>query len=221
MPVSAGSLLHNISIVSADVIATTITRRTLALTGARIVEFQSPQLLLHALPLPSPGALLVDLFLPEMSGLELLKRVRIEGCYQPVIFNATHIDLETLSKLFNRGAFAFIKRPYQPLELTEVVQRALALDQATAPYHRRARHYYHCFSRLSPQERKITSLLGEGQSARAIAEELAMSPRTIENHRVRILRKFEVKSVIELVEARTAYRLLRAQGITQGELEAA
>ncbi len=204
--------VQQLYLVNADQIGSSVTERMLASARITTHVFDSPLQLLRRLPLPAPACLLIDFLLPDMNGLQLLERLRRSDCLHPVIIASTRNEPEWVIAAMNRGAFGVLKRPYQALELIDMVQRAFNQDQAIYPYIAEAMAYRRRREQLSRRESDILSFLELGLTARAIGEKLGLSFRTVENHRGRIFAKLNIATGVQLVRCVTILNVLRAQG---------
>lgn len=213
-PGPAGSTrLQQVFIVNRDTVANSITRRMLADVEIQSREFLTPSDVLHALPLPSPSCFLIDFLLPEMNGLQLMQLLRRADAHQPCVFTSTRFDPDLVVLAMNRGALGFVKKPFQQIELLEVVQRALNRDHAVHNFIAAAMSYRDKRAALSPRERQILELLELGQPASDVGQFLRISPRTVENHRAQILQKLDVPNSIQLMRRVTMLNVLRASGL--------
>lgn len=213
--VPIGSHMHQVHVVSHDRVANTVTRQILSSAQIPSFEYGSPSQLIQALPLNSPACFLVDFMLPEMNGLQLMDKLRRSNHFHPCIFLSSRIEPELIVLAMNKGAFGFVKKPFKPIELVDVVQRALNLDQSLSPHIEDAIEYRECRQNLTKKEQLILSLLEIGKTARNIGMELNLSYRTVENHRARIFKKLEINQGSQLIKKVTTLNLLRAQGIIE------
>lgn len=198
--------------VNPDLVSSSVTARILASVQIPCHNFLSPMDLLNELPLPSSACFIFDFALPEMNGLQLMERLRRSDCFHPVIFAAARSDPELIITAMNRGAYGFLKRPLNNLEIIDMVQRALILDRSLSPYIRSALDYRKRRLSLSKRELIILGLLELGKSAREVGGELNLSVRTVENHRARIYQKLNIRLGVQLAERVTSLNLLRANG---------
>ncbi|SHK30742.1 two component transcriptional regulator, LuxR family [Roseomonas rosea] len=165
---------------------------------------------LAALPgLAEPGCVLTDVRMPDMDGMELLRRLR-EGVFRrPVIVMTAHGDVSMAVRAMKDGAFDFIEKPFSDEALFAIVKAALALpphEEAPAgelpaegtlrPEVSRA---VALIATLSPREREVLDLAMEGKPSKIIAHELGISPRTVEVHRLRLMARLGVGSLAEAV----------------------
>ena len=145
--------------------------------------------------------ILMDIRMPEMSGIELFDRLRALQCRLPVIFLTGHGDVPMAVQALKDGAFDFIEKPFTPERLEGIVAAALAskpalrmlLDMKDAES---------TMSRLTPRQAEIVDLIAEGLTSKEIALRLGMSFRTVDTHRARIMEKLKVNSLAELLQLR-------------------
>jgi two-component system CheB/CheR fusion protein len=139
---------------------------------------------------PGPGAcLLVDAWLPGMSGIELIERLRAAGDQAPAIVITGRSDVPMAVRAMKAGASDFIEKPVREAELLASVARALeqSRDEAARGAWRAdaARHV----ASLTPRQREIMARVLEGQPSKNIAADLGISRRTVESHRASIMTK--------------------------------
>ncbi|MBP0443663.1 response regulator [Roseomonas sp. SSH11] len=164
---------------------------------------------LAALPaLPEPGCVLTDVRMPDMDGMELLRRLREQGFRRPVIVMTAHGDVSMAVRAMKDGAFDFIEKPFDDEALFAIIRAALALaggearpggaapQEALRPEMAEAAAL---IATLSPREREVLDLAMEGKPSKLIAHELGISPRTVEVHRLRLMARLGVGSLAEAV----------------------
>ena len=205
-------IIPTVYTVNPDPVSSSVAERTLASVQIPCHNFLSPLDLLNELPLPSSACFIFDFVLPEVNGLQLMDKLRRSDCFHPVIFAAARSDPDLIVTAMNRGAFGFLKRPFNSMEVIDMVQRALIMDQSLLPYIRSALDYRHRRHSLSKRELTILGFLERGKSAREVGTELNLSVRTVENHRTRIFQKLNIRQGAQLIERVTSLNLLRANG---------
>ena len=144
-----------------------------------------------------PGCIISDVRMPEITGLELLRRLRDQKIDWPVIVMTGQGDVTLAVELIKAGALDFIEKPYHHEELLGAVRSAV-MDSSDAREEEKA-EVRKRLAGLSPIERQVLAALTAGQPNSAIAVELAISPRTVEVHRASILTKMQAKSLSHLV----------------------
>ena len=148
----------------------------------------------------APACLVLDVRMPGTSGMVLFERLAERGLLAlvPVIFLTGHGDVPTAVAAVKRGAFDFVEKPFSNNTLVDRVEQALA-QSATALGERRERAALRvALAELTEREREVMQLVVQGRPNKLIADELAISVRTVEVHRARVFDKMNVKSAVEL-----------------------
>jgi FixJ family two-component response regulator len=145
------------------------------------------------------GCLLLDIRMPGMSGLELQHELNLRGATIPVIFMTGHGDVPMAVEAMQHGAFDFLQKPFRDQDLLDRIQKAIARDaklRESLGEHTKIRGR---LETLTEREREVMDLMILGKQNKVIAQDLGVSPRTIEIHRARVMEKMNVQSVAELV----------------------
>ena len=144
--------------------------------------------------------LLLDVRMPGMSGLALFDRLverRLEQC-MPVIFLTGHADVPTAVDMVKRGAFDFCEKPFSDNALVDRIEEALRRSAEVLASQREKGVLQGRLAELTDRERDVMRLVAKGLPNKLIADQLAISVRTVEVHRARVFDKMEVKSAVEL-----------------------
>ncbi|MDP9601860.1 response regulator [Variovorax sp. NFACC27] len=152
-------------------------------------------------PLPQqPLCLLLDVRMPGTSGLVLFDRIVERGLLpaMPVIFLTGHADVPTAVDAVKRGAFDFCEKPFSDNALVDRIEHALNASLQALEVQRARRGLAERIGELTERERDVMRLVIEGLPNKLIADQLAISVRTVEVHRARVFDKMEVKSAVEL-----------------------
>lgn len=152
------------------------------------------------LDLSQPTCLLLDVRMPGMNGLALFDWLAERGLHEavPVIFLTGHADVPTAVAAVKRGAFDFCEKPFSDNALVDRIEQALA-KSALALKARQSRELVdRRLLDLTERERDVMRLVVEGLPNKLIADQLAISVRTVEVHRARVFEKMEIKSAVEL-----------------------
>lgn len=152
-------------------------------------------------PLPDqPLCLLLDVRMPGTSGLVLFDRLAERGLLDamPVIFLTGHADVPTAVDAVKRGAFDFCEKPFSDNALVDRIEQALGASLRALEVRRVRRSLAGRVAELTERERDVMRLVVEGLPNKLIADQLAISVRTVEVHRARVFDKMEVKSAVEL-----------------------
>jgi two-component system, LuxR family, response regulator FixJ len=172
--------------------------RLLRTLGHAVVDFDSAEAFLAATP-QGPGCLLLDVRMPQRSGLALQAEMVRLGLQLPIVFLTGHGDIEMSVQALRAGAEDFLTKPVSRVALSAAIERALRRDaqqrDAAAAQAARAER----LARLSPREREVAGLLVEGQLNKQVAFALGTTERTIKAHRASIMDKLAVRSLAELV----------------------
>lgn len=168
--------------------------------GLDTIAFHSPALFLQS-PIGEAGCILLDIRMPEMSGLEVHRRLRERGNDTPVIFLTGHGDVSMAVRAMRDGAFDFLEKPVEDQELIDRVLGALRHDAERRANDARKSGTASRLARLTPRELQIAHLIADGNSSREIAITLGLSVRTVEGYRGRVMAKLEVDSLAQLVRA--------------------
>ena len=146
------------------------------------------------------GCILLDVRMPGQSGLALFENLLTNGLANawPVIFLTGHADVPTAVDSVKRGAFDFCEKPFSDNALVDRVEQALARSALTLKQLRTKQSLQHNLAELTERERDVMHLVVEGLPNKLIADQLAISVRTVEVHRARVFDKMNVKSAVEL-----------------------
>jgi len=167
--------------------------------GYLVRSFASAEAFLREPSVPALGCLLIDAYLPGMSGLDLLRRLSAKNFALPMIMITGRSDVALAVEAMKSGAADFIDKPATPAELLEAVALALErLQSSTAKtgklqaWHEAARK---SIASLTPRQQEIMTLVLAGHPSKNIAADLNISQRTVENHRAAIMHKTGSKSL--------------------------
>ena len=145
------------------------------------------------------SCVIIDLRLPDLSGLELQERLAATADPPPVIFLTGFGTVPSAVRALKAGAMDFLEKPFEPGALLALVHEALARD-------RKRRSELRRLDALTRREREILENVAQGGTNKVIAANLGISVRTVELHRARGMRKLEVRSVAELVPLMHGHR---------------
>ena len=144
--------------------------------------------------------LLLDVRMPGMNGLALFEQLVERKLQQvmPVIFLTGHADVPTAVDMVKRGAFDFCEKPFSDNALVDRIEEALRRSAEVQSSQREKGALQHRLDELTERERDVMRLVAKGLPNKLIADQLAISVRTVEVHRARVFDKMEVKSAVEL-----------------------
>ena len=170
--------------------------------GLAARTYASPLEVLAAAANPSdlgPGCIVTDIRMPQMNGLELVRRLRAAGVELPVIVITGHGDLPMAIEAMRAGVIDFLEKPFDDEALLASVRRAI---DGHAETHRRdaeRRRFEAMLATLSPREREVLAGIVAGKLNKVIAHELGISPRTAEVYRAHLMAKTGARTLSDLV----------------------
>ena len=168
--------------------------------GYRVACFDSGESFLAAWRDDMRGCLVLDVRMPEMSGLELHERLDAQGSRLPIIFVTGHGDVPMAVGALQRGACDFIEKPFHNRDLLARIERALEVDSQQASRRQRDHAINHRLEQLTQREREVMDLVVAGKLNKQIADTLDISMKTVEAHRARVMEKMGVRTLAELVK---------------------
>jgi two-component system response regulator FixJ len=146
-----------------------------------------------------PGCLLLDLRMPGISGLELQEILQTRNIPIPLIIITGYSEVQAAVQAMKRGAVDFLEKPFNDQLLIDQVQKAIAEDAQIRQKRAEQEAVLARIALLTPRERKVMDLVIAGKLNKVIARQLGISPKTVEFHRARVMKKMKVDSVAELV----------------------
>ena len=172
----------------------------LELLGLAVISFESAESFLRHERADSAACLILDLQLPQMSGLELQRRLA-QSSNLPVIFITGHGDIPSSVRAMKGGALEFLTKPVDREALTLAVRAALDLNRDSRVRQADIADIRNRLSLLTPRERQVLPLLVTGYLNKQVAAMLGISEVTVQIHRGRIMRKMVASSFADLVRA--------------------
>ena len=171
--------------------------------GYKVIAFASAIEFLQADQ--SMGACLVtDIRMPKMSGLELQEELLKRRSTLPVIVITGHGDVPLAVRAMKSGAVDFIEKPFYDEVLLSSISKALDIGSRKRDASAEAEYAIKLISLLTPREVEVLEQLVAGRSNKHTANELSISPRTVEIHRARIMDKLQARSLSDLVRTAIA-----------------
>ncbi len=146
-----------------------------------------------------PGCLVLDIRMPEMSGVQLQKLLRTRQIEIPIVFLTAHGDVHTAVEALKEDAFDFLQKPCNEQQLLDRVQQAIRQDEARRKRKAERKEAQKRLRLLSTKEHEVLRLVVEGKISKAIALDLGISVKTVDFHRANILKKLEVTTMVELL----------------------
>jgi two-component system response regulator FixJ len=171
-------------------------------------SFDSAKVFLAKLPDAVPGCVVTDVRMPDMSGIELLRRLKELKVGVPVIVITGHGDIALAVEAMKMGAADFFEKPFDDDLLLASVRAALRQQADQTKRGAERAEIEHRIATLSPREKDVLAGLIEGRANKQIAFELGISPRTVEIYRANLMNKMRADSLSELVRMALLLELL-------------
>lgn len=166
--------------------------------GYRVVTSASPAEALATYDPNQPGCLLLDIQLPEASGMELYERLRERGRVHPFIVITAYGRIPLAVEAMRLGAVDFIEKPFQRDHLLERIAEAVAKDTRDRQTDYETQQLLGRISVLGRREWQVAELVAEGRTSKEIARTLGIKVRTVEVHRHNINKKLQTESPVEV-----------------------
>ncbi len=176
----------------------------------RVKTYASAREFLASLQVGETGCLLLDVYMPDMDGFELYKKLKARGIFLSVIFMTCHGDIKMAVQAIKDGAHDFIEKPFDNRHLLARIRSGLAVVRYSEeigidPNEIKAR-----LQTLTPREREVLELVVGGETNKGVARELGISEKTVEIHRANMITKMKAKTLAALVKM----SLIAKTGIT-------
>lgn len=166
--------------------------------GLQVSTFESAAEFLRVTSHTSPDCLVLDLQLPDKSGLELQQELaKANG--PPIVFISGHGDIPSSVQAMKAGAIEFLPKPFSDQELLEAIRSAIAQAQKSRQDRSELADLQESYALLSAREREVLPLVVTGLTNRQSAEKLGIAKITLQVHRAQIMRKMGAQSVPDLV----------------------
>jgi FixJ family two-component response regulator len=164
--------------------------------GARL--FASVSEFLESDPPNGPSCLVLDVRLPERSGLDLQRELAMTNREIPIIFITGHGDIPMSVQAMKGGAIEFLTKPFRDQELLDAIQLGLSRDRARRENEEALVALRQRFASLSPREREIMIEVARGRLNKQIAGDIGIAEATVKVHRSRLMRKMKAHSLLAL-----------------------
>jgi FixJ family two-component response regulator len=187
-----------VHVVDDDELARKGTARLLGAAGFNVRTYASAQDFLATIEPDAPGCIILDVQLPDQSGLDIQVALAERAVPLPIIFMTGYGQIPDTVRAMQRGAVDFLTKPVDGDVLLAAVSRAIAQDTTSRAAREHQRSLRSRYERLTPREREVFVHLISGQLNKQVAADLQITERTIKLHRASIFEKLEVTSMAEL-----------------------
>lgn len=145
-----------------------------------------------------PGCLVLDIRMPEISGLELQEILNEERNPLPIIFCSAHASIDMCVSALKHGAIDFMEKPVDADRLIQAIENACALNHKNADEARDRRKILERFDTLTAREQEVAFALAEGITNREAGQRLGITEKTVQIHRGSLCRKMSIRSQVEI-----------------------
>ncbi len=188
-----------IHIVDDDASFRTAISRVLQVSGYEVAQYDSAASFLRAIENAKPGCILLDVYMPDLGGLQLQDELVKLSQGWPIIFMTGQGDIPTTVRAIKAGAEDFLSKPISRETLVAAIQQALVRHAAKQQSEDQVSSYKSLIATLTPREAEVFALMVRGRPNKQIAHLLGTSERTIKAHRHVVMQKLRVQSFAEAV----------------------
>ena len=167
--------------------------------GLRVRVFESAREFLRTKRPEAPCCLVLDVRLPEQSGLDFQRELNARNIALPIVFLTGHGDIPMSVRAMKAGAIEFLTKPFREQDLLDAVQAALDRDRSTRADEELLTELRQRCDALTPRERTVMRLVVAGWRNKQIAGEIRTSEATVKVHRTNLMRKMQASSLAELI----------------------
>jgi len=167
--------------------------------GLRAESFATGGEFLKRKPTNDPSCLVLDVRLPQMSGLDFQRQLAETGMQIPIIFITAHGDIPMSVRALKSGAVEFLTKPFRDQDLLDAIQEALQRDRATQEQQAEIEDLQERYGTLTAREQQVMALVVSGMLNKQIASEIGVSEATVKVHRGNVMHEMKAVSVVDLV----------------------
>ena len=190
---------ENVAIVDDDLSFREGVSSLIRAAGWKVETFASAEEFLARPRADPPSCILLDLQLPDLSGLDLQKRIAEGNPAIPIVFITGHGDIPATVQAMKAGAVEFLTKPFDKEQLFCAIAEAMARDRHNREEHAQLHEVWQLYNSLTQREKQVMQHVVFGLLNKQIAAELTITEFTVKLHRGRVMRKMHAKSLADLV----------------------
>jgi RNA polymerase sigma factor (sigma-70 family) len=182
-------------------------KRLLSFEGFEVYVYSSAHAFLKKHDPSKPGCILLDIAMPELSGLELQRQLIASGNEPSIVFLTGKADIPMSVQAMKNGAIDFLTKPIQAEDLIPAIHAAIERDRLSRERREEVKSLEQRLATLTPREREVLAHVVQGQLNKQIAAELGTVEKTIKVHRARVFKKMAAQSLADLVRMSERLRI--------------
>ena len=187
-----------VRIVDDDADARSSSSFFLSLMGLEIKEYDSAYRFLEEDDMNRPGCIILDVRMPDMTGMELQVKLNQKDCRLPIIFLSGHGELDMAVHALKRGASDFLQKSAKPERLLAAVKKAVTASMEEYESGNEIETLRKIYDSLTPREKEVVLGVAKGELNKVIGYSLGISERTVKMHRANLCSKLNVTSAVEM-----------------------
>src|SRR5262245_5784671 len=193
------SSAREIFVVDDDPTVHDVLSSALSQDGFRVVSFPDGNSFLAAAAAQPPACILLDVYMPDRSGLEILKAIDAKRYPAPILMISARGDVPAVVDAIKNGATDFIEKPFKIDAVVGRVHQIMTSNAAQADGMKSQRRNFAGQELLTPREHQVLAQIANGASNKEVGRNLGISMRTVEVHRAHVMEKLGAKNAADLV----------------------
>jgi FixJ family two-component response regulator len=186
-------------VVDDDVSVCVALSRLIRTAGLHVETFGTAAECLNADRLKDADCLVLDVHLPDLSGLELQANLTALGLELPIVFITGRGDIPMSVRAMKAGAMEFLTKPFDNRQLLDAIEQGIARCRSAKRHDEQLLELQRRYQSLTPRERQVFALVVRGLLNKQVAGELGTAEKTVKIHRGQVMRKMEAASLPDLV----------------------